>query len=113
MEDRIAFCGINCSGCPAFVATQKDDDKEKAKVAARWSTPKYPFAADDVHCDGCLIPDGRLMSFCGDCDVRQCALDRRVGSCAHCDEYPCDRLDKVHAQDPAARAALDEIAKNA
>lgn len=37
MEKMIAFCGLTCTECPAFIATQKDDDKERKKVAKVWS----------------------------------------------------------------------------
>ena len=33
MDEMIAYCGITCSKCPAMLATLKDDDKERAKVA--------------------------------------------------------------------------------
>ncbi len=33
MKKMIGFCGINCSECPAFLATQNDDDIERKKVA--------------------------------------------------------------------------------
>lgn len=33
MDKMIAFCGIVCSECPAFVATQKDDDAKRKEVA--------------------------------------------------------------------------------
>jgi hypothetical protein len=29
----ISFCGLTCTECPAFLATQKDDDQEREKVA--------------------------------------------------------------------------------
>jgi hypothetical protein len=32
MEKIIAFCGINCSECPAFIATEKIDSKEIEKI---------------------------------------------------------------------------------
>jgi hypothetical protein len=32
MDKMIAFCGLTCTECPAFIATQKNDDKEREKV---------------------------------------------------------------------------------
>jgi len=32
MDRIIAFCGLTCTECPAFIATWKDDDKERGKV---------------------------------------------------------------------------------
>ena len=33
MDKMIAFCGLTCTECPAFIATQKNDNKEREKVA--------------------------------------------------------------------------------
>ena len=32
MGNIIAYCGLNCSDCPAYIATQKDDIEELKKV---------------------------------------------------------------------------------
>ena len=32
MEKMIAFCGIVCAECPAFLATKMDDDNERKKI---------------------------------------------------------------------------------
>jgi len=37
MDKMIAFCGLTCTECPAFIATQKNDDKEREKVAKDYS----------------------------------------------------------------------------
>lgn len=31
MDKMIAFCGLTCTECPAFIATQKDDDMKGEK----------------------------------------------------------------------------------
>ncbi len=37
MKDMISYCGIDCSACPTYRATQADDDAKRAKVADFWS----------------------------------------------------------------------------
>ena len=37
MSQIISRCGLICSECPAYVATQKDDNQMRATVAADWS----------------------------------------------------------------------------
>ena len=32
MQRMIAICGLICSVCPAFTATQKDDEEEKKRI---------------------------------------------------------------------------------
>lgn len=57
MHEMIAFCGLLCNECGAFIATRDDDDEKRAEVAETWSKQ---FNADikpqDVNCDGCLSP---------------------------------------------------------
>jgi hypothetical protein len=33
----IACCGLNCSKCEAYIATQENDDTKRARVAKKWS----------------------------------------------------------------------------
>ena len=33
MKQMIAFCGLNCSECPMYIATQNDDDNARAEAA--------------------------------------------------------------------------------
>ena len=92
MDRMVAFCGVVCSNCPAYIATRSDDSDALSEVLANW-----PGRAtiEDVMCDGCLTSDGRLTAHCQNCTVRSCAIDRGVLNCAHCNEYICDRLEKV------------------
>jgi hypothetical protein len=90
----IAKCGLDCTACPAYVATQNNDLEAKRKVAAEWSTPQFPLKAEEIYCDGCGT-GGRVLSFCSMCDVLQCASARKVTNCAHCADYACDKLQKT------------------
>ena len=112
MEKMIAFCGLVCSDCPAFIATQKNDDSERQKVAELWSSEEFHIKPEDINCDGCLAVEGKLISFCKDCNIRQCGLEKKVKNCAYCTDYPCEKLTKCHERSPEARATLDEIRKN-
>ncbi|HEY5494736.1 MAG TPA: DUF3795 domain-containing protein [Candidatus Anoxymicrobiaceae bacterium] len=38
MNEMISFCGIECTVCPAYIATQADDREALAKVAEEWSS---------------------------------------------------------------------------
>jgi len=109
----IAYCGITCSECPAFLATQKDDQEERTKVAEMWSKE---FDADlkpeDINCDGCLLETGRLFSHPKVCEIRKCGLERRVENCAYCDDYACEKLNKFLDMVPDAKLTLEEIRKS-
>ena len=109
MEKMIAFCGIICTECPAFLATQKDDNERK-KVAEMWSKQfKSEIKPEDINCDGCLTEDGRLFGFCRVCKIRECGMKKGVKNCAYCSDYPCEELNKFFNMSPDAKATLEKI----
>ncbi len=111
MSQIIARCGIICSECPAYVATQKDDNQLRAKVAADWSKEfGGTFKPEDINCDGCLTTGERVFNYCRECKIRLCGSERSLANCGHCPEYACEKLEKFFAQAPSARGVLDGIA---
>ena len=113
MEKMIGFCGIVCTECPAFLATQKDDDYERSKVAELWSRQyNAEIGAEEINCDGCLLEGGRLFSYCKICEIRKCGQEKGLKNCAYCDEYACEKLNKFFEMVPTAKIALEEVRKN-
>jgi len=108
----IAACGLTCSDCPAYIATQKNDDALRAETAKKWSEMfKADIKAADINCDGCQSGSPRLFNYCAVCEIRKCAGEKKVANCAYCPEYSCKKLDEFLAQVPEARKALEEIRK--
>ena len=107
----IAYCGLSCSDCPAYIATQKDDDDERRKVAEMWSKEfNHDFNLEDINCDGCL--DGeRVFHYCTICEIRKCAREKSIVNCAHCNEYVCEKLEKFFEMAPEAKKELEGIRK--
>jgi len=106
----IAYCGIDCAVCPAFVATQNDDHQARAETAADWSKMfKAEIKPEDVNCDGCQSRSQRLFKYCAVCAIRKCAQDKALTTCAPCPDYPCSELDNIHKMVPEARQCLEEI----
>jgi len=111
-EKMIAYCGLVCSECPAYVATQAGDKEALERVAARWSEEFHaPFTVEDCLCDGCTSGSKRLSGYCGKCEVRACAVARGVINCAYCDDYGCEKITGFFNFAPEAKAALEEIRK--
>ena len=108
----IAYCGIVCTECPAFEATQKNDDAKRREVAEAW-TKQYNMSIkpEDVNCDGCKS-EGKRFGYCNICQIRKCALGRGVENCAYCGEYACDNLTSFISMVPHAKTTLEEIRKN-
>jgi len=92
----VAYCGVTCTDCQAYLATQADDREALEQAAAGWreyfDTPD--ITVEDILCDGCLTSDGRLTGYCRQCKIRSCAAARGVINCAHCDEYACEELER-------------------
>jgi hypothetical protein len=96
----IAYCGLPCSDCPAYVATQAGDIDALEKVLVRWSAEfNAPhISMEDMLCDGCTQKEGRLNGYCRQCKIRACAVARSLDSCAECDEYLCANLERMLAR---------------
>jgi hypothetical protein len=110
-EKMVAFCGITCSDCRALIATQKNDRELKKKVAKSWSTEKETLKPEDIDCEGCLPTGRRLFKFCKICQVRRCGCEKGVENCAHCREFPCEKLTGLwkHFRITKAKATLEKI----
>lgn len=110
MEEIIAYCGIVCTECPAYIATQNDDPEALKRTAEKWSEEyQSDIKADDVICDGCLLGHTRYCSHCAECEIRACAIAKDMANCAHCDQYGCEKLTGFLQFVPTAKAKLDEI----
>jgi len=125
MGRLIAFCGIDCADCTAYLATQADDRAALERVAALWreAFDTAEIGVAEITCDGCPTSAGRLSGFCSRCRIRQCGVERGIANCGHCPDYPCeqltdffqrmDRFFEAHegfvVRPQRARAVLDEI----
>ena len=108
----IAFCGINCSECPALIATQKNDDIERRKVAELWNKEyKANLKPEDINCFGCLTESEQVFNYCQVCEIRKCGKGRKIQNCAHCVDYSCELLNKFLTKDCKAKDKLAEIRK--
>ncbi len=111
-KKMIAYCGIKCSECPAYIATQKNDDTLRTETAKKWSEQfKSDIKTEDINCDGCPSESPRLIKYCSTCEIRKCAREKKVATCASCPEYSCQKLDAFLAQVPEARKVLEELRK--
>ncbi len=114
MGKIIAYCGLVCSECSAYIATQADDQAALEQVAAQW---REEYNVPDITvesgiCDGCLGVDGRHCAHCFDCEIRACGMERGVANCAHCADYACEKLESFFGFVPGARTMLDEIRRS-
>jgi len=108
---RIAICGLDCASCEAYIATKKDDNRLRAKVAEKWSREfGYPdLKLEDISCLGCLSLKEPLFQHCKECKVRKCALTRGLKNCGQCSDYPCKKIKSLHKETTGGKEICDEI----
>lgn len=113
MEITIAYCGLDCAGCPIHLATQEQNFARQHSMRAeitRLCSEQYGINLlphDVTDCDGCRAQSGRLFSGCAKCEIRKCAAAKNLASCAFCAEYACEMLLRHFKTDPAARTRLE------
>ncbi|MBN1661510.1 MAG: DUF3795 domain-containing protein [Anaerolineae bacterium] len=111
MEPMIAYCGLVCTDCPAYVATQANDwdALDRLAVYAREHYGQPDATAESTMCDSCKSDSSRLCGYCAVCDVRACAMALNLANCAHCADYACDKLERFWSMAAEARTTLDAI----
>ena len=115
-EKLLSFCGIDCSVCPAYIATQANDIETLTSLAGEWFEGATDYSV--VVCDGCksAAEGGRIMKWCRECPTRACAIERELENCAYCADfnlesadYGCEKLLKVFEMSDEPRENLEEI----
>jgi hypothetical protein len=93
----IAFRGVTCSDCPAFIATQADDRGALERVLTQWRAylDATHITLADIVCEGCQTEGGRLNGYRRQCSIRPCAEGRGVPTGAHGEEYACAELGRL------------------
>ena len=106
----IAYCGIVCTGCPAYLATQNDDDQLRAETATQWSQMfNTELDPEEINCYGCQSEGQKIIGYAAVCLVRKCGREKGIENCAFCDDYTCAELAKIHDLNSEARRVLEEI----
>lgn len=105
----IAYCGLNCYNCDAYIATQENIESKKIDTAQKWSKMyKAKIKPEQINCDGCKSM-GTKFFHCNMCDIRECCISKNVDNCAACKDYICDTLASFIKLAPEAGRALEKI----
>lgn len=108
MKNRIAYCGLDCERCDAYIATVNDDDVLREKTAKLWSElNNAPILPEHINCCGCR-EDGVKTVFCDSlCDIRKCAVNKSVATCGDCaDMAKCQTVGGIISNNPEAMKNL-------
>ena len=111
MPEMLGYCGIDCTVCPAQIATRTNDDVLRAKTAVEWSKSfGHDFKPEQVNCTGCTSAAGPHVVYCDTmCEIRKCAQGRKLANCAVCRDYGCATLAGFLKNVPDAKSRLDAI----
>ena len=109
MRDFIAYCGLDCEKCEARIATVRNDNELREKVAKEWSDLNgVEITPAMINCNGCRT-DGVKTVFCDSlCAIRQCGLKKGVEDCGKCEEMEkCAKVSMVIGNNPNALKNLE------
>lgn len=104
MKDMIAYCGLDCEKCDAYIATINDDQHLREKTAKLWAKlNNAPILPEHINCQGCRA-GGVKTVFCEHmCEIRKCALKKRVSTCGDCPELEtCPTIGEILENNPSA-----------
>lgn len=109
-ERMVAYCGIVCTDCEAYKATQAEDMEALERMAKEASEKlNVEMTVADAMCDGCMSTTGRRIQYCHECAIRTCAVQKDIENCAHCGDYACDKIEAFSKPGTPHRATLDGI----
>ena len=109
MEKMIAYCGINCAECGAFLAMKNNDQALREKTAAEWTKMhKFNFTPDMINCTSCK-GNGVQVGHCSQCEMRKCAMGKGVVNCGACAEFKtCKTINDFLAMVPGLKENLTQ-----
>ena len=95
MDKLIAYCGINCSTCPLFIATSTENISLKQELAGKWGEIyNCTFDIEEMKCYGCK--SGRKFFLSDKCNITQCNTSKGVHTCKQCSNSPCKRINEFY-----------------
>ena len=110
MEKIVGYCGIVCTKCPAFLATNNNDDEMRKTTAETWSKEfNADIKPEQINCEGCHSTNGVIFNHCTVCEIRKCGLTKEIITCADCNDYACQKLAEFHKMVPDAKEVLDSL----
>jgi len=109
----IACCGLDCGACPAYHAAERLSVEERQAVAEKWNAEfGGTHTVADIDCVGCTH-EGRHAPYCASgCEIRTCAVEKSVATCAECTSFACDKLTGFFAMAAEAKVNLEARRSN-
>ena len=85
---QYAYCGYNCEKCPVYQETKNNNLKKLKKILYN-NNPNETL--ETLGCKGCNFSEN-INKICIACQIRKCAIERKISSCGLCMNFPCEKL---------------------
>lgn len=111
MKHMIAYCGLDCAKCDAYLATVNDNQALREKTAKLWSELNHAeILPENINCEGCRA-DGAKTVFCDSlCAIRRCAAGKGVSTCGACAALNgCETVDAILSGNPETLENLKSL----
>ena len=82
---KLAFCGIYCPQCSFVAAFETGKREHLLALPEKYDKYKQTDLSEVGDCPGC-----KYENLCGDCDIKDCAMEKEIDSCSDCEMFPCE-----------------------
>ena len=108
----ISYCGMDCSKCEGYLATQENNNDKRRDVAEKW-TIEYntEISPEQINCYGCKSKDEKFFFTENICEIRKCNIERSTTNCSECPDYKCEKLENFIGLAPGVGEALEALRK--
>jgi len=106
----ISYCGIDCSKCESYLATQANSDIKRKEIAEQCLIEfKVDIKPEEINCNGCKSNSVKCSFAANLCQIRKCNIEKSQSYCSVCSEYTCEKLEKIIESAPVIGEALEAL----